>query len=187
MPLLDTNEGPDHFSLSPSQAKRWLECPGSRFIPDERPPGPAAARGSVLHELAANILYDYIGGRVDLGSEEFWNTSPDHATLRPYIEFCISLKGDWLIEQKIQHPKLHNFGGTLDFVALTPQSAYVVDLKTGRHPVSAQNNSQLLSYLTLARAEWPSLELFMGVIVQVRPGHQARIDIRTHYQDDLNN
>jgi hypothetical protein len=108
------------------------------------PAGEAAAIGTAIHELSEIILS---GKEVPIG------TDPDHVAMaQGYADFVNTLVENprkKLIEVNLDeglkslHPAL---GGTADAVLVDGNHLHVIDLKTGRVAVEAQDNKQLLTY-----------------------------------------
>ena len=136
-----------HARLSASRTDRFMQCPGSyrleSLMPYE-PAGEAAAIGTAIHELSEIILR---GGEIPTG------TDPDHLSMaQGYANFVNTLVENprkKLIEVNLDeglkslHPAL---GGTADAILVDGNHLHVIDLKTGRVAVDAQDNKQLLTY-----------------------------------------
>ena len=163
-----------HARLSASRTDRFMSCPGSyrleSFMPYE-PAGEAAAIGTAIHELSEIILSN---GQVPAG------TDPDHVAMaQAYADFVNTLVENprkKLIEVNLDeglkslHPAL---GGTADAVLVDGDHLHVVDLKTGRVAVDAQDNKQLLTYALGAMRQFkaPSHIICTMHIYQPRVGH----------------
>jgi len=136
-----------HARLSASRTDRFMQCPGSyrleSLMPYE-PAGEAAAIGTAIHELSELILS---------GKEVPTGTDPDHVAMaQAYADFVNTLVENprkKLIEVNLDeglqslHPAL---GGTADAVLVDGNHLHVIDLKTGRVAVDANDNKQLLTY-----------------------------------------
>ena len=163
-----------HARLSASRTDRFMSCPGSyrleSLMPYE-PAGEAAAIGTAIHELSEIILSN---GQVPTG------TDPDHVAMaQAYADFVNTLVENprkKLIEVNLDeglkslHPAL---GGTADAVLVDGDHLHVVDLKTGRVAVDAQDNKQLLTYALGAMRQFkaPSHITCTMHIFQPRVGH----------------
>jgi hypothetical protein len=135
------------------------------------PAGEAAAIGTAIHELSEIILRN---GEVPAG------TDPDHVAMaQGYADFVNTLVENprkKLIEVNLDeglkslHPAL---GGTADAVLVDGDHLHVVDLKTGRVAVDAQDNKQLLTYALGAMRQFkaPSHITCTMHIYQPRVGH----------------
>lgn len=69
-----------------------------------------------------------------------------------------------VLEQKIKHATIPDFGGTVDCILFDGDRLHIVDLKTGRWPAHAE---QLACYALLARQEYPR-RFVAATIVQPR-------------------
>jgi hypothetical protein len=163
-----------HARLSASRTDRFMSCPGSyrleSLMPYE-PAGEAAAIGTAIHELSEIILR---GGEIPTG------TDPDHLSMaQGYANFVNTLVENprkKLIEVNLDeglkslHPAL---GGTADAVLVDGNHLHVIDLKTGRVAVDAQDNKQLLTYAlgAMRQLKAPSTIECTMHIYQPRVGH----------------
>jgi hypothetical protein len=163
-----------HARLSASRTDRFMQCPGSyrleSLMPYE-PAGEAAAIGTAIHELSEIILS---------GKEVPAGTDPDHVAMaQGYADFVNTLVENprkKLIEVNLDeglkslHPAL---GGTADAVLVDGNHLHILDLKTGRVPVDATENKQLLTYALGAMRQLKApdtIECTMH-IYQPRVGH----------------
>jgi len=163
-----------HARLSASRTDRFMQCPGSyrleSLMPYE-PAGEAAAIGTAIHELSELILS---------GKEVPAGTDPDHVAMaQGYADFVNTLVENprkKLIEVNLDeglkslHPAL---GGTADAVLVDGNHLHVIDLKTGRVAVDAEDNKQLLTYALGAMRQLKApntIECTMH-IYQPRVGH----------------
>ena len=163
-----------HARLSASRTDRFMSCPGSyrleSLMPYE-PAGEAAAIGTAIHELSEIILR---GGSIPTG------TDPDHLSMaQGYANFVNTLVENprkKMIEVNLDeglkslHPAL---GGTADAVLVDGNHLHVIDLKTGRVAVDAQDNKQLLTYAlgAMRQLKAPSTIECTMHIYQPRVGH----------------
>jgi len=163
-----------HARLSASRTDRFMQCPGSyrleSLMPYE-PAGEAAAIGTAIHELSEIILR---GGSIPTG------TDPDHLSMaQGYANFVNTLVENprkKMIEVNLDeglqslHPAL---GGTADAILVDGDHLHVIDLKTGRVAVDAQDNKQLLTYALGAMRQLKApntIECTMHIF-QPRVGH----------------
>jgi len=163
-----------HARLSASRTDRFMQCPGSyrleSLMPWE-PAGEAAAIGTTIHELSEIILS---------GKEVPAGTDPDHVAMaQGYADFVNTLVENprkKLIEVNLDeglkslHPAL---GGTADAILVDGNHLHVIDLKTGRVAVDANENKQLLTYALGAMRQLKApdtIECTMH-IYQPRVGH----------------
>jgi hypothetical protein len=135
------------------------------------PAGEAAAIGTAIHELSEIILS---GKEIPIG------TDPDHLSMAQgyanFIDALVENPRKKLIEVNLDeglqslHPAL---GGTADAILVDGNHLHVVDLKTGRVAVDAQDNKQLLTYALGAMRQFkaPSTIECTMHIFQPRVGH----------------
>ena len=151
-----------------------MQCPGSyrleSLMPYE-PAGEAAAIGTAIHELSEIILS---------GKEVPAGTDPDHVAMaQGYADFVNTLVENprkKLIEVNLDeglqslHPAL---GGTADAILVDGNHLHVIDLKTGRVAVDANENKQLLTYAlgAMRQLKAPSTIECTMHIYQPRVGH----------------
>ena len=163
-----------HARLSASRTDRFMQCPGSyrleSLMPYE-PAGEAAAIGTAIHELSEIILR---GGEIPT------RTDPDHLSMaQGYADFVNTLVENprkKLIEVNLDeglkslHPAL---GGTADAILVDGNHLHVIDLKTGRVAVDANENKQLLTYAlgAMRQLKAPSTIECTMHIYQPRVGH----------------
>jgi len=163
-----------HARLSASRTDRFMQCPGSyrleSLMPYE-PAGEAAAIGTAIHELSEIILS---------GKEVPAGTDPDHVAMaQGYADFVNTLVENprkKLIEVNLDeglkslHPAL---GGTADAILVDGNHLHVIDLKTGRVAVDANDNKQLLTYAlgAMRQLKAPSTIECTMHIFQPRVGH----------------
>ena len=163
-----------HARLSASRSDRFMSCPGSyrleSLMPYE-PAGEAAAIGTAIHELSEIILR---GGAIPTG------TDPDHLSMAQgyanFVNMLVENPRKKLIEVNLDeglkslHPAL---GGTADAILVDGNHLHVIDLKTGRVAVDAEDNKQLLTYALGAMRQLKApntIECTMH-IYQPRVGH----------------
>ncbi len=137
-----------HARLSASRADRFMTCPGSVRLESqmpEEPPGEAAAVGTAIHELAEAMLRGDAINQADY-PDSYWNMASSYVK---FINELIENPRKKLIEVNVDDglKSLHQaLGGTADAVLVDGNHLHVIDLKTGRVPVEAENNRQLLTY-----------------------------------------
>jgi hypothetical protein len=150
-----------HSTYSASGGHRWLECPGSLALSSIAGPsqsGMAAKRGTAAHEVAANLLQgpddvDPItvdGTEVEVEGEVIVIDEDLTEQVCTYVQYVRGLVGDRLIEVQSDYGPLldlEDAWGTSDAVVIEGDNTVnVIDLKTGRHWVGAEGNTQLLLY-----------------------------------------
>jgi RecB family exonuclease len=140
--------------MSASRMERIMSCPASFKLENQMPPvpsGEAADRGTRIHEISEKLLN---GLAVD-GYEQDMLDGYEQEELevaQQYVKYVDALRSNAVrfgIEVKINKglQELHPlFGGTADAVVIKDNTLHVVDLKTGRVPVQAEENRQLLTY-----------------------------------------
>lgn len=185
---------------SPSAASRTEECPGSvaltMHLPDER--SAASDAGTLCHWVSAEVLLDhYDSANAHLiahpdGSHECPDVSPDLRVTKDtceiaqyYIDYCRRESAGAevvFVEHRVAfNESLKVDGGaegTIDFLALWPDRAMVVDLKAGYTKVMA--GSQLKRYALGVREQYGHLadfEKFKLVIVQPKLDHIDEIEL----------
>ena len=177
-----------HARLSASRTERFMACPGSVRLEAQmpyEPAGEAAADGTAIHELAERI---FRGEEIDDP-----DVKPEHlAMAQEYVDFINNLvekPRKKLIEVNVDaglkslHPSL---GGTADAVLVDGDHLIICDLKTGRVPVEAKDNKQLLTYALGVMRQFnapASIQCTMHIF-QPRAGHSkwtvSGVDLITH-------
>ena len=138
-----------HAKFSPSGASIWLNCPASLRLSEGMPDttNEASELGTKKHQTAEEML---------LGLEVTHKEFADD--VQPYVDFV----------QRETHPAMHwhrmierrvhltdECYGTADILAVRGiHDGKVIDLKTGRIPVSAKDNPQLQIYAAAAAKEF---------------------------------
>lgn len=176
-----------HALLAPSNAHRWLECPGSVALEQQCPDASSqfADEGTAAHVLAAAALHsgqsDEARAATHATAAALLGGPPDDEMLRhvqTYVDYVRALNRPTLIEQRL--PIAHITGeegahGTADAVVLDAPEIVVADLKYGRGVrVDAEDNPQLALYACAALDEYGVLGEFdrvRMVIVQPRLEH----------------
>ena len=137
-----------HARLSASRMDRVMSCPGSyrleSLIP-EQPSGPAAARGTAIHELSEKILR---GEEIDDK-----DIDPDYIEMAKkyanFVEGYFENPRKRMIEVNLDDglKSIHKaLGGTADAILVEGDTMACIDLKTGRVAVDAEDNMQLMTY-----------------------------------------
>lgn len=174
-----------HSPVGASNAKRWMNCPGSVQLCSGLPSRSSvyAEEGTRAHALAETLL---LGLPVDPVAEDL---PPDMLpAVQVYVDYVNSLSADGYdvyLEQRLDlanyHPELAGCFGTADCVAYRAdlKHLYVVDYKHGKGvPVPALGNPQLRYYAlgAIAMIRLP-VESVTMVIVQPRSsGEPVRVD-----------
>lgn len=150
-----------HAPLPPSASSRWLVCYASqgyirRLIEEgtieKRESGPAAQRGTRIHEIAESWLRASIKGKKYKPPAKA--AKDEVAEAKAYVDFCIRrweeallLDPDatyWIEERSVVTEE--NWG-SVDFAILAAGRLTAIDLKSGREGVDAKGNTQLVNYL----------------------------------------
>lgn len=185
---------PAHYRLSPSSSSRWIPCPFSAQynLPDTS--GPEAKAGTITHEYTCSYLKGEIDTLLELEDTVYEQTrnlvggtrgaSVANAATR-YVQYVGSLSGTKVYETKIEHASIPDFGGSIDCAILDGSCLEVADLKTGKWKVSPENNTQLMSYLVLARQIFPEATEFVGTIIQPLTNKNPKTATFTGPQLDL--
>ncbi len=152
-----------HALLSPSSAKRWMNCPGSvtasRGV--ESPETVHSRRGTFGHDIAAKCLLAGCKAQAFFGTKsadgEFTFDEELVSAVQLYLDVVESLVlvtgGELQIEQKVYlSPNVH---GTADALIWEPgrEKLHVIDLKLGAGTfVDVEDNEQALTYGVAALA-----------------------------------
>jgi hypothetical protein len=168
-----------HSKLSPSTAKRWMNCPGSVKLIESAPPQKPniyAAEGSVAHAVAASML-DRADSVIDLeivqpnyadpnrniendwctyDVDEFHIIATDemYAYAGVYADFVSDLEDEWgveaQIEQRVVVDEELGLYGTADCILYVPYNRlYVIDFKYGAGNKVSAENNEQLMYYAL--------------------------------------
>ena len=182
-----------HARLSASRMDRVMSCPGSYRLESKmpyEPAGEAAAIGTAIHELSEKLLRGEAVNAIDYPD--------DHLNMAlEYVEFINRLVENprkRMIEVNVDAglKSLHqSLGGTADAVLVEGDHLHVVDLKTGRVLVDAEDNKQLLTYAlgVMRMLNAPASIRCTMHIFQPRAGHSkwtvSGTDLISHGHDLL--
>ena len=187
----------DHAILSPSSAKRWINCTPSALLAEAAGSKSSvyAEEGTIAHEIAEYALNRYLEGVYDpiidgtltIKDEHFRNPlfSIDMANyIRDYCNFVIGeeyemQKADgsskMLIERKVDITDYApDSFGSVDVTLVSDKTIHIIDLKYGAGvKVYADMNEQMLMYAlgTLKSLESDHIEKIRMTIAQVRLDH----------------
>lgn len=176
---------PAHYPLAPSSMTRILNCPGSLTIGPEKPGrSPLWSReGSEKHR--------------ELESHLRRGTWPKDTDLQTFVGYVNGLKQECDviqegIEEKILHPRIPDFGGTVDYWLHGKDEKgellFIVDFKYGVGvEVSSEKNDQLTSYIKLVfdTKDIPFYADLYGTIVQPRSTSNPKPRESRYYLSDL--
>jgi len=135
-----------HSKLGASSSHRWLQCTASVAAEsslNEPQVSDAARMGTIAHDLAQGCLL----GTDDLSS---CNDIDMRRCVGTYLDYVEEYTYQFnFVERKVFYTQWVADGyGYADFISydLETRTLHVIDLKTGRNIVSAENNSQLRLY-----------------------------------------
>lgn len=187
----------DHAILSPSSAKRWINCTPSALLAEEAGSKSSvyAEEGTLAHEIAEYALTKYLEGEYDplivdavpLKDEHLENPlfGVDMADyIREYCEFVIGegyemQKQDGVCRTYLERQvDITHFApgsfGSVDVTLVSDKTIHIIDLKYGAGvKVYADMNEQMLMYAlgTLKSLETDHIEKIRMTIAQVRLDH----------------
>ena len=187
----------DHAILSPSSAKRWINCTPSALLAEEAGSKSSvyADEGTLAHEIAEYALTKYLEGMYDpiiddaipLKDEHLKNPlfSIDMANyIRNYCDYVIAEiyetdKVDWptkvFLERKVDITDYApNSFGSVDVTLESYHTIHIIDLKYGAGVrVSADHNEQMMLYAlgALKAAASQNITNIRMTIAQVRLDH----------------
>ena len=187
----------DHAILSPSSAKRWINCTPSALLAEAEGSKSSvyAEEGTLAHEIAEHALTQYLEGMYDpiiddaipLKDEHLKNPlfSIDMANyIRDYCDYVIAEiyetdKVDWptkvFLERKVDITDYApDSFGSVDVTLESSHTIHIIDLKYGAGvKVYADMNEQMLMYAlgTLKSLETDHIEKIRMTIAQVRLDH----------------
>jgi len=157
-----------HSRFGASAAHRWMRCPGSIKASEGIPnvSSPAAEEGTMLHEVAANILLDL--------PVEYELTDEQWDVVNQYLDTVRSVPGKLLVEAHFKLPHHPEFWGTADAVIVGDGKLTVIDLKAGRGVAveadyNGRVNPQLGFYALGAMSLFPDVRFREIEIVIVQP------------------
>ena len=180
-----------HAKLSPSAAKIWMACPGMpqllASMDVEYKVGIPAATGTLIHEMVETLLK----GRLNnLTIEEYYLGTTHHVEdfditvdqemidcANTYVEYIdkrvqeLDIKRP-LIEEKVNMPEIHtDLWGTADAILIGKDTIEIIDLKTGKWAVEA-DNPQMRIYALGALTRYGDDCTVQMTIVQPRGWHK---------------
>lgn len=182
-----------HARLSASRMDRVMSCPGSYRLEEKmpyEPAGEAAAIGTAIHELSEKILRGEAVNPKD-HPEDHFDMANEYAV---FVNTLVENPRKRMIEVNVDAglKTLHQaLGGTADAVLVDGDHLHVVDLKTGRVLVDAEDNKQLLTYAlgVMRMLNAPASIQCTMHIFQPRAGHSqwtvSGTDLISHGHDLL--
>lgn len=153
-----------HALLSPSASDKWTKCAGMPKLASQVPYQASipAVTGTLVHEISEVIMKDMIDGNITI--EDYWLGKVERVEdfeievdqemidcAKIYTDFIKTkqqeMNGKLLVEEQISiHEITDSCWGTADAIILGKDHLCVVDLKSGKWPVSPENNYQLMIY-----------------------------------------
>jgi len=153
----------NHATLSPSGADRWLECPMSATATVDAPYTTSvhAEVGTVTH-LVGELALKYNKTVSELFSGLLYNAEQYINYVREYE----TSTSESLYEAKVKIFK--GCWGTCDALVYDKGHLHVIDLKSGKVPVKAKGNAQLMLYALGAMKLFPDTKKVTLHIAQPR-------------------
>lgn len=193
----------DHAILSPSSAKRWINCTPSALLAEAAGSKSSvyAEEGTLAHEIAEYALTKYLNGIYDpiideappIKDEHFRNPlfSIDMANyIRKYCEFVIEESYDiqradgpckMFLERKVDITDYApDSFGSVDVILVSDKMLHIIDLKYGAGvKVFADHNEQMMLYAlgALKAAASKDINSIRMTIAQVRLDHYDTFEI----------
>lgn len=187
----------DHSILSPSSAKRWINCTPSALLAEAAGSKSSvyAEEGTLAHEIAEHALTQYLNGSYDPIMDEALPIKDEHLKnplfsidmanyIREYCDFVIGegyemLKQDGMcrtfLERRVD---ITDFApdsfGSVDVTLVSGRTIHIIDLKYGAGvKVFADHNEQMMLYAlgTLKAAASQNITNIRMTIAQVRLDH----------------
>lgn len=187
----------DHAILSPSSAKRWINCTPSALLAEAAGSKSSvyAEEGTLAHEIAEYALTKYLEGEYDPIIDDAVPLKADHLVnplfgvdMADYIrDYCDYVIGEGYEMQKAdgsskmyleRRVDITDFApgsfGSVDVTLVSDKTIHIIDLKYGAGvKVTADHNEQMLMYAlgTLKSLETDHIEKIRMTIAQVRLDH----------------
>lgn len=140
-------------------------------------PNAAAESGTEQHKWAADLVTGRCGEN-DVPPEYY-------VGVKTYAEHVLANGCPTpLVEYKLESIAIDEHGGTIDCLLIHGNKCAVYDYKSGRWPVDAVGNTQLLCYAAIA-AEHFDVEEFFGVIVQPNALKGEKVKVAEYALDDI--
>ena len=187
----------DHAILSPSSAKRWINCTPSALLAEAAGSKTSvyAEEGTLAHEIAEYALTRYLEGTYDPIIDEELSVTDEHLKnplfsidmanyIRDYCEYVIGEnyemqkqdgKCRMFLERKVDITDYApDSFGSVDVTLESSHTIHIIDLKYGAGvKVFADHNEQMMLYAlgTLKSLESDHIENIRMTIAQVRLDH----------------
>jgi hypothetical protein len=172
-----------HSRLGASSADRWTNCPGSVALIEQFPQvpsGPAAEKGTAVHELAEKVFKEGPAASYYIGKKKFNGFDIDEEmaeAAQGYVDYVRlihnKLNGfgkkktaELLIEHRFHLKHLHpDLYGTCDSVVMQHfGELHVVDYKNGFEFVEVERNTQIMYYALGALELGDFSKIFLHVV-----------------------
>lgn len=166
--------------LRPSKAGLWVNCAGSLLVEDTFTTSSAAMEGTAIHKVAENILKRL---PLDFGVEvpeidgEMLDVAEGYVNYIKALSRGESAQIEYMVDISSVTGEV-NATGTVDAFAIVDGVLHVIDLKTGRTPVNAKGNYQLLVYALALYNEFSTFYQIDSVELHI---YQPRIN-NTNYE-----
>lgn len=169
-----------HTLYSASSLDRLALCPPSARLGKDIPDTTSvhAEKGTRIHELGEMLLNGESVDIVGIDTDELQMATA-------YAEYVWEVAGETgtiFVEESFHdtlafyHPDL---GGTADAVVIIGDEIHIIDLKTGKSPVLAMENKQMLTY-ALGAVKKHGIEKFAVVHLHIyQPGNISHIEYPT--------
>ena len=157
--MLNTKTTNGHSLISPSGASRWTACAGSVRLTmnEENKTNAMAQRGTDIHQLGEMLLRgETIIEATSIiregeGSEGMFYANRDMLEeAQQYFEYVNTLatepNAEIFAEAKVSIISEYDVSGHIDATVINGTTLHIIDLKTGRGQVSAEENLQLQLY-----------------------------------------
>lgn len=187
----------DHAILSPSSAKRWINCTPSALLAEAAGSKSSvyAEEGTLAHEIAEYALTKYLEGAYDPIIDDAVPLKDEHLEnplfgvdmadyIRDYCEFVIGENYEMqkqdgsskmYLERKVDITDYApDSFGSVDVTLVSDKTIHIIDLKYGAGvKVTADHNEQMMLYAlgTLKAAESQNITNIRMTIAQVRLDH----------------
>lgn len=187
----------DHAILSPSSAKRWINCTPSALLAEAAGSKTSvyAEEGTLAHEIAEHALTQYLNGSYDPIIDEALPIKDEHLEnplfgvdmanyIRDYCDYVIGegyemQRQDGVCQMFLERRvDITDFApdsfGSVDVTLVSGKTIHIIDLKYGAGiRVSADHNEQMMLYAlgALKAATSPNITNIRMTIAQVRLDH----------------
>lgn len=187
----------DHAILSPSSAKRWINCTPSALLAEAAGSKSSvyAEEGTLAHEIAEHALTQYMNGLYDPIVDEELPINDEHLKnplfsidmanyIREYCDYVIGegyemVRADGFSEMFLERKvNITDYApdsfGSVDVTLVSDKTIHIIDLKYGAGvKVTADHNEQMMLYAlgALKAAVSQNITNIRMTIAQVRLDH----------------